>query len=214
MPPRSAAAGSGTAVRVMSSSRYCVVPVSLFVQRRDNVDEIGIAVVGIEINRQLAVPVPVGCAGMEIAVQLEPLVLYSSTSVDIFDAVVDLKAPKDIPTVPTSYPIVEIPSIRKEADALFVRNTLAPPDAPVYPVEAVVARKSPVPENVKESLSNPLFVSCVAMAVVPVTVPTVSAKTKAPWACPKFSSTRLDNRRNRFFMTLISSILLWSAEAA
>ena len=66
--------GSGSAVSTTSSIRNWVV-VSAFVQRSERVGEIGMLVLGMETNRQTAVPVPVGCAGMGTAVQLDPSVL-------------------------------------------------------------------------------------------------------------------------------------------
>jgi hypothetical protein len=94
------------------------------------VEEIGIVVVGIEIDLQIAVPDPVACVGIEMAVQLDPVVLYSRIKVAIFEAVVDLCAPKDIPTVPEVYPVVDIPSIWKVRDELLVRKTFELPEAP------------------------------------------------------------------------------------
>jgi hypothetical protein len=65
-----------------------------------------------------------------MADQLDPSVLYSRTRVVISEAVVFLKAPKVIPTDPTVWPSVLMPSILNVFDELLVRNTFAPPDAP------------------------------------------------------------------------------------
>jgi hypothetical protein len=64
------------------------------------VEEIGIAVFSKESARQLAVLVPVGCAGMEIALQFSVSVLNSKIKVVMFGAMLAFHAPKLIPTVP------------------------------------------------------------------------------------------------------------------
>lgn len=170
--------GSGMAVSVTSSIRYCVkpVPTPSFDQRNESVSVIGIAVFANSSRRQLDVPLPVGWAGIPIGVQSVPFELYSKSSVVMSDAFRFLWAPNEMDTEPGSKPIVEIPEIINVAVPLLVKNTLAKPLAPLYVVEAVELRRSPVPLNDRELLSKPLAVVWPANEVVLVAVPKVSEK--------------------------------------
>ncbi len=92
-----------------------------------------------------------------------------------------------------------IPSINKYLPAVFVKNTFALPEAPVYPEEGVVFRISAVPEYVTSSTSTALLLSCVAIAVVAETVPKDSLK-KVVAPKRKLVNNTMDKRVNVFFM--------------
>jgi hypothetical protein len=70
-------------------------PVLVFDQRSETVLAAGIVPPVMVIKRQLAVPVPVACAGKVSALHVEPSVLTSTTSSDREEVVVDFDAPKE-----------------------------------------------------------------------------------------------------------------------
>src|SRR5438093_702437 len=96
-------------------------------------------------RNHIAVPVPVGSAVNDSGVYVVPSVLTSSMRSEPSPAVVLLNIPKD--NWSEVRPTVSTPWIWNVVPTVVVRKTLPLPDAPVYPVEGVVIRTSPEPEN-------------------------------------------------------------------
>ncbi len=105
----------------------------------------------IEIRRQPLVAEPVGCAGIEIALQSTSFVLCSNSNEVMSEAIRFLCAQKEMSTDPLVWPIVEIPLIMMLELPVFVRNALAEPLTPAYPDDAEVGRMSPLPVRVRRT---------------------------------------------------------------
>ena len=74
----------------------------VLVHLSERVEVIGMSADDSEINLQLVVPDPVGWAGTDRVVQVEPSELYSNVRSVMLDAIADFEAPKEIPKVPAA----------------------------------------------------------------------------------------------------------------
>jgi hypothetical protein len=138
----------GVPDKVISSILNCVVEeVCLHLSLKLDVEAPAGRLEDIVTNLQTAVPVPVACAGNDIELYVVPSELHSKANSDILDAVVLLKAPKEIDKL--VQPEVFIPEIIKSVPEVLVKRIFPPPEAPVYPEETLVFLTSPEPENVK-----------------------------------------------------------------